>query len=93
MHLQAARAAQAEHKAAKQKANNTGTAVNLVKREIDDANNALEAKRAEGVPSTTDMLDSEEHQLLQTLKAAKIKFRRWAMLQHLAALLIGMAPM
>ena len=52
-------------------------AVNAAKREIDDASSALEAKRVEGGPTTADVLDSEEHQLLQTLKASKIKFRRY----------------
>lgn len=52
-------------------------AVNAAKREIDDASSALEAKRVEGGPPTADVLDSEEHQLLQTLKASKIKFRRY----------------
>lgn len=74
--VQAARLAQAEHKAAKQKAKDIGVAVNAAKKEIDTASSALEAKKAEAVPSPGDMLDSEEHQLLQTLKAAKIKFRR-----------------
>ena len=52
-------------------------AVNAAKREIDDASSALEAKRVEGGPTAADVLDSEEHQLLQTLKASKIKFRRY----------------
>jgi len=51
-------------------------AVNSAKREIDHVTSALGAKRAEGAAGEPDVLDSEEHQLLQTLKAAKMKFRR-----------------
>ena len=51
-------------------------AVNSAKREIDHVTSALGAKKAEGVAGEPDVLDSEEHQLLQTLKAAKMKFRR-----------------
>lgn len=51
-------------------------AVNSAKREIDHVTSALGTKRAEGVAGESDVLDSEEHQLLQTLKAAKMKFRR-----------------
>ena len=55
-----------------------GLAVNSAKREIDHVTSALDAKRAEGTAGETDMLDSEEHQLLQTLKSAKMKFKRCA---------------
>ncbi len=67
---------QLEHKAAKEEVKQCGLAVNAAKREIDDVTGALGAKRAEGVAGEPDVLDSEEHQLLQTLKAAKMKFRR-----------------
>ena len=74
--MQAARKAQAEHKAAKEELQKKGLAVNSAKREIDHVTSALDAKRAEGVAGSPDMLDSEEHQLVQTLKAAKLRFRR-----------------
>ena len=54
-----------------------GLAVNSAKREIDHVTSALGAKQAEGVAGEPGVLDSEEHQLLQTLKSAKIKFRRY----------------
>lgn len=54
----------------------SGLAVNSAKREIDHVNSALGAKRAEGTAGEADMLDSEEHQLVQTLKSAKMKFKR-----------------
>ena len=73
---QAAKRAQAEHKAAKEHIKQSGLAVNSAKREIDHVTSALGAKRAEGVTGEADVLDSEEHQLVQTLKAAKTKFRR-----------------
>jgi len=66
---------QSEHKAAKEELKQCGLAVNAAKREIDDVTRAL-AKRAEGMAGEPGVLDSEEHQLLQTLKAAKMKFRR-----------------
>ena len=75
--VQAARGCQAEHKAAKQQLKECGIAVNSAKRDIDEATAALEAKKAEAAPSSADVLDSEEHRLLQTLKAAKLKFRRY----------------
>lgn len=77
MPWQAAKSAQAEHKAAKEQVKQCGLAVNSAKREIDHVTSALGAKRAEGAAEEADVLDSEEHQLVQTLKAAKIKFRRY----------------
>lgn len=68
--------AQADHKAAKEAARQCGLAVNSAKREIDHVTSALGAKRVEGSAGEADMLDSEEHQLLQTLKSAKMKFKR-----------------
>ena len=68
--------AQADHKAAKEAVKQSGLAVNSAKREIDHVSSALGAKRAEGVAGEADMLDSEEHQLVQTLKSAKMKFKR-----------------
>lgn len=68
--------AQADHKAAKEAVKQSGLAVNSAKREIDHVNSALGAKRAEGTAGEADMLDSEEHQLVQTLKTAKMKFKR-----------------
>jgi len=67
---------QSEHKAAKEEVKQCGLAVNAAKREIDYITAALGAKRAEGVAGDPGVLDSEEHQMLQTLKAAKMKFRR-----------------
>ena len=75
--VQAVKRAQADHKAAKESMKQCGLAVNSAKQEIDHVTSALGAKRAEGMAGEADVLDSEEHQLLQTLKSAKIKFRRW----------------
>lgn len=75
--VQAVKRAQADHKAAKESVKQYGLAVNCAKREIDHVTSALGAKRAEGVAGEGGMLDSEEHQLLQTLKSAKMKFKRW----------------
>ena len=75
--VQAVKRAQADHKAAKESMKQCGLAVNSAKREIDHVTSALGVKQAEGVAGKADVLDSEEHQLLQTLKSAKIKFKRW----------------
>lgn len=75
--VQAVKRAQADHRAAKESVKQCGLAVNSVKWEIDHVTSALGAKRAEGTAGEADVLDSEEHQLLQTLKNAKIKFKRW----------------
>lgn len=75
--VQAVKRAQADHKAAKESVKQCSLAVNSAKREIDHVTSALGAKRAEGTAGEADVLDSEEHQLLQTLKSAKIKFKRW----------------
>ncbi|DBA69401.1 TPA: Kinesin heavy chain [Trebouxia sp. C0005] len=72
---QAVKKIQSEHKTAREELKQCGLAVNAAKREIDDVTAALGAKRAEGVAGEPGVLDSEEHQLLQTLKAAKMKFR------------------
>ena len=74
--MQAARKAQAEHKASKEELQRRALNVNSAKREIDHVTSALDAKRAEGVAGEPEILDSEEHQLVQTLKSAKLKFRR-----------------
>ena len=68
--------AQADHKAAKEAVKQCGLTVNSAKREIDHVTSVLGAKRAEGTAGDADVLDSEEHQLVQTLKSAKIKFKR-----------------
>ena len=73
---QAVKRAQADHKAAKEAVKQCGLAVNSAKREIDHVTSALGAKRVEGTAGEADMLDSEEHQLVQTLKSAKMKFKK-----------------
>ena len=74
--MQAVRKAQAEHKAAKEELHSRGSALNSAKREIDHVTSALGAKRAEGGAGKPEGLDRDEHQLVQTLKVAKLKFRR-----------------